>query len=113
MAMDNNQSQMNFLQTFITNANEHSKKLTVIDTAIYCILMMAALTLTVLFPHLADNLQAIVGYITTAFVALRGLYSGKAALENYSRIKNAMTNATYESPTDYEEISDSDDESLG
>lgn len=53
------------------------------------------------------------GYITTAFVALRGLYSGKAALENYSRIKNAMANATYESPTDYEEISDSDDESLG
>ena len=45
----------------------------------------------------------------TAFVALRGLYSGKAALENYSRIKNAMTNTTY----DYEEISDSDDESLG
>ena len=105
--MDNNQSQMNFLQAFITNANEHSKKLTVIDTAIYCILMMAALT--VIFPHLADNLQAIVGYLTTAFVALRGLYSGKAALENYSRIKNAMTNATY----DYEEISDSDDESLG
>ena len=34
MAMDNNQSQMNFLQAFITNANEHSKKLTVIDTAI-------------------------------------------------------------------------------
>lgn len=56
MAMDNNQSQMNFLQTFITNANEHSKKLTVIDTAIYCILMIAALTLTVIFPHLADNL---------------------------------------------------------
>lgn len=107
MAMDN---QTNFLQTFITNANEHSKKLTVIDTAIYCILMMAALTLTVLFPVLADNLQAIVGYITTAFVALRGLYSGKAALENYSRIKNAITN---ESAIDYEEILDSDDESLG
>lgn len=113
MEMDNNQSQMNFLQTFITNANEHSKKLTVIDTAIYCILMMAALTLTVLFPQLADNLQSIVGYITTAFVALRGLYSGKAALENYSRIKNAMTNAVDGSTVDYEEISDSDDESLG
>ena len=56
MAMDNNQSQMNFLQAFITNATEHSKKLTVIDTAIYCILMMVALTLTVIFPHLADNL---------------------------------------------------------
>lgn len=113
MEMDNHQSQMNFLQNFITNANEHSKKLTVIDTAIYCILMMAALTLTVLFPQLADNLQSIVGYITTAFVALRGLYSGKAALENYSRIKNAMTSATYGSTIDYEEISDSDDESLG
>lgn len=108
MGMDN---QTNFLQTFITNANEHSKKLTVIDTAIYCILMMAALTLTVLFPQLADNLQAIVGYITTAFVALRGLYSGKAALENYSRIKNAIAdNSTIDY---YDEISDSDDESLG
>lgn len=113
MEMDNHESQMNFLQNFITNANEHSKKLTVIDTAIYCILMMAALTLTVLFPQLADNLQSIVGYITTAFVALRGLYSGKAALENYSRIKNAMTSAAYGSTIDYEEISDSDDESLG
>lgn len=96
-----------FLHEFVLKANEHSKKLTVIDTAIYCMLMVIVLTITVIWPELADHMQSICGYITSAYVALRTGYGAKSAIENWKKISNTI--ATVE--IDDEE--DTDENSLG
>lgn len=103
--MDNN----SFLREFVLKANEHSKKLTVIDTAIYCMLMIIVLTITVIWPDLADHMQSICGYITSAYVALRTGYGAKSAIENWKKISNSITTTTMSE--DDEE--DTDENSLG
>lgn len=84
-----------FFKDLITKASEHSKKLTIIDTIIYVVLMIIILVLMVMRVELCLYLKDIVGYITTAHVALRATYGTKAAIENYQKLKNGMENNDY------------------
>ena len=49
--------------------------------------MVAVLAIVVLRPDLAEHCVSIIGYTTTAYVALRGAYSAKAAIENVKKIQ--------------------------
>ena len=80
-----------FLRRLITKANEHSKKLTIIDTVIYVFLMIALIAVMIIWPHIADYCVDAMGYVTTAFVAVRLGYSAKGAVENFMKIKSNMT----------------------
>lgn len=80
----------NFLRAFFTSANEHSKRLTIIDTVIYVILIAALLVIIVLEPGLAPTLAEVISYISTAYVALRATYGLKAGLENFSKIRSSF-----------------------
>ena len=79
-----------FLRRLITKANEHSKKLTIIDTVIYVFLMVALITVMIIWPHIAEYCVDAMGYVTTAFVAVRLGYSAKGAVENFMKIKADM-----------------------
>lgn len=79
-----------FLRAFFTSANEHSKRLTIIDTIIYVLLMAALLVIIVLEPGLAPSLVEVISYISTAYVALRATYGLKAGLENFSKIRSSF-----------------------
>ena len=48
--------------------------------------MVALITLIILRPDLAEYCVSIAGYSTTAYVALRGAYSVKSAMENIKKI---------------------------
>ena len=77
------ETKYSFFKDLIAKSSEHSKKLTIIDTIIYIILMIAILVLMMVRVELCLYLKDIVGYITTAHVALRATYGTKAAIENY------------------------------
>lgn len=72
-----------FIKNLITKATEHSKKLTIIDTAIYFILMMILIIIMVVRSDISYNCVEAMKYVTTSFVALRGAYAAKGAVENY------------------------------
>ena len=72
-----------FIKNLITKATEHSKKLTIIDTAIYFILMMILIIIMVVRSDISYNCVESMKYVTTSFVALRGAYAAKGAVENY------------------------------
>ena len=86
------ETKYSFFKDLITKSSEHSKKLTLIDTIIYVILMVIILALLMLRVELCLYLKDIVGYITTAYVALRATYGTKAAIENYQKLKNGIEN---------------------
>lgn len=67
---------------------QFSKKLAYFDIIIYSIIMVALITLIILRPDLAEYCVSIAGYSTTAYVALRGAYSVKSAMENIKKIQN-------------------------
>lgn len=77
----------NFLRNLFLSAQEHSKRLTIIDTIVYLILMTILFGLVIFMPHIADQVVDMVGYTTTAYVALRASYSIKAAVENYQKLR--------------------------
>ena len=79
------------MRKLIAKANEHSKKLTIIDTVIYVFLMIALITVMIICPHIADYCVDAMGYVTTAFVAVRLGYSAKGAVENFMKIKSNMS----------------------
>ena len=89
------ETKLSFFKDLIAKSSEHSKKLTIIDTIIYVILMVIILTLMVVRVELCLYLKDIVGYITTAHVALRATYGTKAAIENYQKLKNGIENNDY------------------
>ena len=80
-----------FIKNLITKATEHSKKLTIIDTAIYFILMMILIIIMVVRSDISYNCVEAMKYVTTSFVALRGAYAAKGAVENYQKIKKSFT----------------------
>ena len=84
-----------FFKDLITKSSEHSKKLTIIDTIIYVILMVVILVLMAIRIELCLYLKDIIGYITTAYVALRATYGTKAAVENYQKLQNGIENNDY------------------
>ena len=57
--------------------------------------MVVILVLMALRIELCLHLKDIIGYITTAYVALRATYGTKAAVENYQKLKNGMENNNY------------------
>ena len=81
------QQQYNFLRNLFLSAQEHSKRLTIIDTIVYLILMTILFGLVIFMPHIADQVVDMVGYTTTTYVALRASYSIKAAVENYQKLR--------------------------
>ena len=100
-----------FLHRLITKANEHSKKLTIIDTIIYVFLMISLIAVMIIWPHIADYCVDAMGYVTTAFVAVRLGYSAKGAVENFMKIKSNMTSQGVSSVVVEETISE--EETLG
>lgn len=84
------QTNEGFLRKLIAKANEHSKKLTIIDTVIYVFLMIGLITVMIIWPHIAEYCVEAMGYVTTAFVAVRLGYSAKGAVENFMKIKSNM-----------------------
>ena len=105
------QTNEGFLRRLITKANEHSKKLTIIDTVIYVFLMIALITVMIIWPHIADYCVDAMGYVTTAFVAVRLGYSAKGAVENFMKIKSNITSQRISSVIIEEEVSE--EETLG
>ena len=85
------QTNEGFLRKLIAKANEHSKKLTIIDTVIYVFLMVGLITVMIIWPHIAEYCVEAMGYVTTAFVAVRLGYSAKGAVENFMKIKSNIT----------------------
>ena len=71
-----------FFSDLILKATEHSKKLTVIDTLIYCVLMVALIVLMVWRTAIAEHCVNAMLYVTTTYVSLRLGYSFKSGLEN-------------------------------
>ena len=84
------QTNEGFLRKLIAKANEHSKKLTIIDTVIYVFLMVGLIAVMIIWPHIAEYCVEAMGYVTTAFVAVRLGYSAKGAVENFMKIKSNM-----------------------
>ena len=78
------------MRKLIAKANEHSKKLTIIDTVIYVFLMVGLIAVMIIWPHIAEHCVEAMGYVTTAFVAVRLGYSAKGAVENFMKIKSNM-----------------------
>lgn len=103
------QQQDNFLRSLFLSAQEHSKRLTIIDTIVYLILMTILFGLVIFMPHIADQVVDMVGYTTTAYVALRASYSIKAAVENYQKLRKQFK----QNEEEIEEEEFSDDDSLG
>ena len=99
------QTNEGFLRKLIAKANEHSKKLTIIDTVIYVFLMVGLITVMIIWPHIAEYCVEAMGYVTTAFVAVRLGYSAKGAVENFMKIKSNMSqqNVVIEETTTEEE----------
>ena len=89
------ETKLSFFKDLIAKSSEHSKKLTIIDTIIYVILMVVILVLMALRIELCLYLKDIIGYITTAYVALRATYGTKAAVENYQKLKIGIENNDY------------------
>lgn len=85
MSIFGSKSDAGFWKSLITKANEHSKKLTIIDTIIYIILMFGLITVMIIRSDIAENCVNAMGHTTTAFIAVRATYGVKAGLENYRK----------------------------
>lgn len=105
------QSNDNFIKKLITKANEHSKKLTIVDTIIYFVLTILSLATMIIWPQLAEYCVAAISCVATTFVAVRLGYSAKSAIENFKKISAEMKLKEKEIPI--EENTDEDEETLG
>lgn len=85
MSVFGNKSDAGFWKSLITKANEHSKKLTIIDTIIYIVLMLGLITVMIIRSDIAENCVNAMGHTTTAFVAVRAAYGVKAGIENWRK----------------------------
>ena len=56
--------------------------------------MIGLITVMIIWPHIAEYCVEAMGYVTTAFVAVRLGYSAKGAVENFMKIKSNMTSQT-------------------
>lgn len=90
-----------FVSNLLTDANEHSKKLTIIDTGIFFLLMVALLAIMCIWPSLAKYCVSAMGYVVAAYVGVRSGYTVKAMIENYNKIKTKF--AVEEDDEDEEE----------
>ena len=85
---------------------EFSKKLTMVDIAIYAILTFIILIILLIRPELGTFAQNIFAYLTTAYVSLRLGYTAKAGVENYKKIAQTYKEVTtLNSAGDYESTS--------
>lgn len=73
--------------------------------------MIALITAMIIWPHIADYCVDAMGYVTTAFVAVRLGYSAKGAVENFMKIKSNITSQRISSVIIEEEVSE--EETLG
>ena len=73
--------------------------------------MIALITVMIIWPHIADYCVDAMGYVTTAFVAVRLGYSAKGAVENFMKIKSNITSQRISSVIIEEEVSE--EETLG
>lgn len=85
MSLFGNKNDAGFWKTFITKANEHSKKLTIIDTIVYVVLMLGLITVMIIRSDIAENCVDAMGHTTTAFIAVRATYGVKSGLENWRK----------------------------
>lgn len=92
-----------FFRNLITKANEHSKKLTLIDTFMYFILMAGLITIMIVRSDIANFCVEAMAYVTTACVSLRLGYSAKSAIENYQKILKTSKNKEEEDYSEEEE----------
>lgn len=58
--------------------------------------MVGLIVVMIVCPPIAQYCVNSMSYVTTSFVALRGLYGVKAGLENYTKIKEDFKKATEE-----------------
>lgn len=59
--------------------------------------MVSLIIVMTIWPHVAEYCVDAMGYVTTAFVAVRLGYSAKGAVENFMKIKsNIMAKKTVE-----------------
>lgn len=105
-------SDNSFLRDLLLSAQEHSKRLTIIDTVVYLILMTILFGMVIFLPGIADQIVNMVAYTTTAYVALRASYSIKAAVENYQKLRKQFKPDLIEEDGG-EEFFDEDEETLG
>lgn len=56
--------------------------------------MIGLITVMIIWPHIAEYCVEAMGYVTTAFVAVRLGYSAKGAVENFMKIKSNMNSQT-------------------
>lgn len=71
--------------------------------------MIGLITVMIIWPHIAEHCVEAMGYVTTAFVAVRATYGIKAGIENFAKIKKQITG---ESSTETN-IDSSEEETLG
>ena len=50
--------------------------------------MVGLIAVMIIWPHIAEYCVEAMGYVTTAFVAVRLGYSAKGAVENFMKIKS-------------------------
>lgn len=67
-----------------------SKRLTIFDVISWTIITLALIALMFLMPGTATYCVSMQTTITAAYVSLRLGYSGKALVQNYKKISNAM-----------------------
>lgn len=72
--------------------------------------MIALIIVMTIWPHIADYCVDAMGYVTTAFVAVRLGYSAKGAVENFMKIKSNITSQRVSSVA---EETISEEETLG
>lgn len=66
--------------------NTFSKKLTIIDTISWTLLVLILMAVMLFVPAIANYVVNFATTITAAYVSLRLGYTGKAAMENYKKI---------------------------
>lgn len=90
-AQQQQSEEKHFWRDFINRANEFSKKIAIIDTFAYFVLLIGLLVIMIFRPDLAAYCIQVVPYITTTVVTLRASYSIKAGLENVNKIKASVS----------------------
>lgn len=71
--------------------------------------MVASITVMIIWPHIAEYCVDAIGYVTTAFVAVRATYGIKAGIENFVKIRKQITGESSAETN----IDSSEEETLG
>lgn len=94
-----------FWRDLFNRANEFSKKIALIDTFAYIILIVILLVVMWIRPDLAAYCVQIVPYLTTTVVTLRTSYTVKAGIENWKKINASISTEDTETTINTEETS--------